>query len=109
MLSNFEQEWERIKNEHNAIFNNRGKNIALECLQFGGNHEFWDDFPDEYEILAYFKKCYTFAINIIGYKKTDKNIISAIIVTEPNLRNLFIYYLPLTDKWQRKVYGDNFS
>ena len=55
MRSDFEQEWERIKTEHNAIFNNRGKNIALECLQFGGNHEFWDDFPDNQEIIMYFK------------------------------------------------------
>ena len=46
MLSNFEQEWIRIKTKHNARFYNRGKNISLECLQFGGNHEFWDDFPD---------------------------------------------------------------
>ena len=45
MLSNFEQEWIRIKTKHNARFFNRGTNIALECLQFGGNHEFWDDFP----------------------------------------------------------------
>ena len=43
----FAQEWERVKAELNATFNARGKNVALECLQFGGNHEFWDDFPDE--------------------------------------------------------------
>lgn len=50
LRSCFAQEWERIKAELNATFNNRGKNMALECLQFGGNHEFWDDFPnDRYE------------------------------------------------------------
>lgn len=109
MCSYFEQEWERIKNELNATFNNRGKNIALECLQFGGNHEFWDDFPDEYEIMAYFKKCYAFAIQTVGYKQTDKNIVCALIVTEPNRRNLFVYYLPITNSWQRKVIGDKRS
>ena len=109
MLSTFEQEWIRIKTKHNARFYNRGKNIALECLQFGGNHEFWDNFPDEYEILAYFKRCYAFAIETIGYKQTDTNIICAIIVTEPNRRNLFVYYLPLTNSWQRKVCGNEFS
>ena len=105
----FEQEWERVKNELNATFNSRGKNVALECLQFGGNHEFWDDFPDEYEIAAYFKKCYFFAVKAIGYKQTDKNIVCAVIVTEPNRRNLFVYYLPITNSWQRKVIGDKRS
>ena len=109
MRSCFEQEWERMKTELNATFNNRGKNIALECLQFGGNHEFWDDFPDDYEIAAYFKKCYAFAIKTVGYKQTDKNIVSAIIVTEPNRRNLFVYYLPITNSWRRKVLGDKRS
>ena len=105
----FEQEWARVKTELNATFNSRGKNVALECLQFGGNCEFWDDFPDEYEITAYFKKCYAFAIKTIGYKQTDKNIVCALIVTEPNRRNLFVYYLPITNSWQRKVCGEKRS
>ena len=109
MRSRFEQEWERIKTELNATFNDRGKNVALECLQFGGNHEFWEGFPNEYEITAYFKKCYAFAIKTIGFKQTDKNVVSAIIVTEPNRRNLFVYYLPLTNSWQRKICGNEFS
>ena len=109
MRSRFEQEWERIKTELNATFNDRGKNVALECLQFGGNHEFWEGFSNEYEITAYLKKCYAFAIKTIGFKQTDKNVVSAIIVTEPNRRNLFVYYLPITNSWQRKVLGDKYS
>lgn len=105
----FEQEWAHVKTELNAAFNDRGKNVALECLQFGGNHEFWDDFPDKYEITAYFKKCYAFAIQKVGYKETEKNIVCAVIVTEPNRRNLFVYYLPITNSWQRKVLGDKRS
>ena len=64
MPSTFAREWERIKAEHNATYNNRGKNIAMECLQFGGNHEFWDDFPDDDEILTYFRRCYTLNVKI---------------------------------------------
>ena len=41
--------------------------------------------------------------------KTDKNIICALIVTEPNRRNLFVYYLPVTDKWKAKVMSNNIS
>ncbi len=109
MLSTFSQEWKMVKAELNASFHNRGKNILLECLQFGGNQEFWDDFPSEDDILWYFKNCHAFAVKTIGYKQTDKNIICAVIVTEKNRRNLFVYYLPITNRWQRKVISDTRS
>ena len=98
-----EQAWDNVMALLNAQFNKRGKNIVLECLQFGGNKEFWDNFQNEYEIEDYFKKCYSFAVGKIGYLHTDDNIICAVIVTEPNRRNLFVYYLPITEKWQAKV------
>lgn len=103
MLGTTEQAWTATKSKLNAQFNKRRRNIVLECLQFGGNKEFWDGFPNEYEIEGYFKKCYSFAVNKIGYLGTDENIICAIIITEPNRRNLFVYYLPVTPKWQAKI------
>ncbi len=87
----------------NARFNARGRNRIMECLQFGGNREFWNDFPDEEEIECYFRRCYDYAVKTVGFMKTDTNIICAITVTEPNRRNLFVYYLPLTDKWRVKA------
>lgn len=93
----------------NAQFHPCGHNRVLECLQFGGNHEFWQDFPDEEEIAIYFRRCYEFATKYIGFLKTDKNIICALTVTEPNRRNLFLYYLPITDKWKVKAMGNNKS
>lgn len=87
----------------NAQFNARGRNIILECLQFGGNREFWSDFPDEEEIDSYFRRCYDYAIKTIGFMQTDRNVICALTVTEPNRRNLFVYYLPITDKWRVKI------
>lgn len=98
-----EQAWKTAKAKLNAQFNKRKRNVVLECLQFGGNKEFWDDFPDEEEIKAYFRKCYTYAVDKIGYLRTDENIVCAVIITEPNRRNLFVYYLPITEKWQVKV------
>ncbi len=98
-----EQAWQATKLKLNAQFNKRKRNVVLECLQFGGNKEFWDDFPDEDEIEAYFLKCYTYAVDKIGYLRTDENIVCAVIITEPNRRNLFVYYLPITEKWQVKV------
>ncbi len=98
-----EQAWEAAKAKLNAQFNKRKRNVVLECLQFGGNKEFWDDFPDEEEIEIYFHKCYAYAMGKIGFLRTDENIICAVIITEPNRRNLFVYYLPITEKWQTKV------
>ena len=98
-----EQAWKAAKAKLNAQFNKRKLNVVLECLQFGGNKEFWNGFPNEYEIDGYFQKCYSFAVDKIGYLCTDENIICAVIITEPNRRNLFVYYLPITEKWQTKV------
>ena len=101
-----EQAWEATKHELNAQFNKRKRNVVLECLQFGGNKEFWDEFPDKEEIEAYFRKCYDYAVDKIGFLRTHENIICAVIITEPNRRNLFVYYLPVTEKWQTKVMSD---
>ncbi len=98
-----EQGWKVAMEKLNAQFNKRKRNVVLECLQFGGNKEFWDGFPNEYEIESYFKKCYYFAVDKIGYLGTDKNIICAVIITEPNRRILFVYYLPVTPKWKAKI------
>ena len=101
--SDTRQSWENAMDKLNAQFNKRRRNVVLEALQFGGNKEFWDGFPNEYEFEGYFKKCYSFAVDKIGYLGTDKNIICAVIVNEPNRHNLFVYYLPVTHKWQSKI------
>ena len=98
-----EQAWKVAKDKLNAQFNKRKRNVVLECLQFGGNKEFWNGFPNEFEIEGYFKKCYSFAVDKIGYLGTDKNIICAVSIAEPNRRNLFVYYLPVTPKWKVKI------
>jgi len=102
-----ERAWASAMKSMNVQYHTRGKNVVLECLQFGGNKEFWDDFPDEEEIEAYFHKCYAYAVNKIGFLHTHENIICAVIITEPNRRNLFVYYLPVTESWQVKVMSSN--
>ena len=51
----------------------------------------------------------SFAVKKIGYLRTDKNIIRAVIITERNRRNLFVYYLPVTEQWQVKVMSNDRS
>ena len=101
-----EQAWESAMKSMNARFHKRGKNIVLECLQFGGNKEFWDEFPSEEDIAFYFRECYAYAIRKIGFLHTHENIVCAVIITEPNRRNLFVYYLPVTECWQTKIMSD---
>ena len=95
--------WESTMKELNAQLFPRGKNTILECLQFGGNREFWDSFESEQEIRRYFAACYAYAENKIGFLKTDENIICAAIITEKVRRNLFFWYLPVTETWHTKV------
>ena len=77
--------------ELNAQLFSRGKNTILECLQFGGNKEFWDGFESEAAIIQYFAECYAYAENKIGFLKTDENIISLLFYSPSN--NFFMYAL----------------
>lgn len=104
-----EQVWQSVMKSTNAQLYPRGKNTVLECLQFGGNSEFWSGFASEQDISRYFAECYAYAVQKIGFLKTDENIICAVTVTEPNRRNLFAYYLPITETWTSKVIGKDKS
>lgn len=106
---NFQVQVNRIIKELNVQFHSRGRNKIMECLQFGGNREFWSDFPDEEEIANYFVCCYGYAIKTVGFMGTDRNIICAITVTEQNRRNLFVYYLPITEQWRAKAMSNSRS
>ena len=101
--------WGSAKESLNATFNPRGKNTVLECLQFGGNREFWNSFESEAAIRRYFAECYAYAVYKVGFLKTDENIICAAIITERVRRNLFVWYLPVTEKWQTKVMSEDKS
>ena len=109
MNASAEQAWQSVMKSTNAQFYPRAKNTVLECLQFGGNSEFWSGFASEQDIARYFTVCYAYAVQTIGFLKTDENIVCAVIVTEPNHRNLFVYYLPITEKWTSKVIGKDKS
>ena len=85
-----EQAWQNVMKSTNAQFYPRGKNTVLECLQFGGNSEFWSGFASEQDIFRYFAECYRYAVQTIG-------------------RNLFVYYLPITETWTSKVIGKDKS
>ena len=104
-----EQAWRNVMESTNAQFYPRGKNTALECLQFGGNREFWDGFANSKAIHRYFSECYVYAVDKIGFLRTGENIICAAIITDRVRRNLFVWYLPITEKWRTKVMSSDKS
>lgn len=97
------EEWRQVMDKTNATFNNRGRNTVLDCMIFGGNIEFWNNFKTYREIEEYFKRCYSFAVENIGYRETDENIVCSVRVTQGRMNNLRVYYLPLTNQWREKV------
>ena len=104
-----EQAFNRVMDSTNAQYFPRGKNTVLECLQFGGNREFWKGFANSEAIRQYFSECYRYTIDKIGFLHTHENIICAATVTEQVRRNLFVWYLPITERWTSKVMSDNKS
>lgn len=104
-----EQAWKAAMESTNAQFYPRGKNTILECLQFGGNREFWGGFASEQDTARYFSECYAYAVDKIGFLRTDENILCAAIITELNRRNLFVWYLPITEIWRAKVMSNDRS
>lgn len=101
-----EQAWKEIMASTNAQYFPRGKNTVLECLQFGGNREFWSGFASERDISHYFAECYRYAVDKIGFLHTHENILCAAIITERIRRNLFVWYLPITETWESKVMSE---
>lgn len=98
MSGTTEQAWQSAMRSLNAELFLRGKNTLLECLQFGGNREFWDSFASSETIRRYFSECYHYAIDKIGFLHTHENILCAATVTEQVRRNLFVWYLPVTER-----------
>lgn len=103
----FMDKWQYIVNNNFAIYNNRGKNKIMCCLQFGGNLEFFESFPNKKAIDAYFQECYQFALDLVGYKHTDRNIVCAYVIYEGNRRNLWVWFVPLTNKWRIRYYVED--
>lgn len=57
-----------------------------------------------YAVMEFFNRCYEFALQEIGYKGTDKNILSAVIHLDETTPHLQLYYIPVVDTAKKKVY-----
>lgn len=108
----FYHEWNDIKTALNVQGKETKKGIAFEGMVITADKEFYKERfdweqgkPMTPEMVKYWKECYEYAKQEIGYKGTDKNIISAVVHADETTPHLQLYYLPITEKWQEKVYA----
>lgn len=111
----FATEYADIKAALNVQCKETKKGIAFEGMIITADLPFFERLgykqgePMTKEVKAFFDDAYSFAKEQIGYHSTDKNILSAKVHMDEKTPHLHLYYLPVTEKWQEKVYakGEN--
>ena len=108
----FYAEWNRIKTDLNAQGKETKKGIAFEGMVITAEAKFFEERfgwvkgePMSPELVQYWHECYEWAVKEIGYQGTDKNIISAVVHADETSLHLQLYYVPITERWQEKVYA----
>lgn len=103
-------QWKKTMQELNATFKETKKSTAFEGMIITSDTAFFErlgwkkgeDTP--YAVMDFFNRCYEFALQEIGYKGTDKNILSAVIHLDETTPHLQLYYIPVVDTAKKKVY-----
>ena len=96
--------------ELNATFKETKKSTAFEGMIITSDTEFFERLgwkkgeETPYAVMEFFNRCYEFALQEIGYKGTDKNILSAVIHLDETTPHLQLYYIPVVDTAKKKVY-----
>ena len=94
----------------NAIFREKKDSTAFEGMIITSDTAFFERLgwkkgeETPYAVMEFFNRCYEFALQEIGYKGTDKNILSAVIHLDETTPHLQLYYIPVVDTAKKKVY-----
>ncbi len=103
-------QWKKTMQELNATFREKKKSVAFEGMIITSDTEFFERLgwkkgeETPYAVMEFFNRCYEFALQTIGYKGTDKNILSAVIHMDEKTPHLQLYYIPIVDTAKKKVY-----
>ncbi len=103
-------QWKKTMQDLNATFREKKKSVAFEGMIITSDTAFferlgWKKSEDTpYAVMEFFNRCYEFALREIGYKGTDKNILSAVIHLDETTPHLQLYYIPIVDTAKKKVY-----
>lgn len=107
----FYAEYNDIKTALNAQGKETKKGIAFEGMVITADKAFfegkgWEQGkPMPPDMVKFFRDSYEWAKSEIGYQGTDKNIMSAVVHADETAPHLQLYYLPITEKWQEKIYA----
>ena len=108
----FYAEWNNIKKDLNAQGKETKNGIAFEGMVITAEAKFFEERfgwvkgePMSPELVEYWRECYDWAVKEIGYQGTDRNIISAVVHADETSLHLQLYYVPITERWQEKVYA----
>ena len=108
----FYAEWNDIKSTLNASFNERKGAVAFEGMVITAEQKFFRDSfgweqgqPMTPAMKRFFEDSYKWALEYIGYRGTDRNVLSAVVHLDETTPHLQLYYLPVTEKWREKVYA----
>lgn len=97
--------------ETGCKFADKDKQVAFEGMVITSDREFFESLgwvkgePPNKAVQDFFDRCYEWAKKQIGHNGSDKNILSAHIHYDETTPHLQIYYIPMTDKIDRKVYA----
>ena len=94
----------------NVTFREKKDSVAFEGMIITSDTTFFErlgwkkgeDTP--YAVIDFFNRCYEFVLQEIGYKGTDKNILSAVIHLDETTPHLHLYYVPIVDTAKKKIY-----
>ena len=103
-------QWKKTMQELNATFREKKDSTAFEGMVITSDTAFFERLgwkkgeETPYAVMEFFNRCYEFALQEIGYKGTDKNILSAVIHLDETTPHLQLYYIPIVDTAKKKVY-----
>ena len=103
-------QWKKTMKDLNAIFREKKDSTAFEGMIITSDTAFFERLgwkkgeETPYAVMEFFNRCYEFALQEIGYKGTDKNILSAVIHLDETTPHLQLYYIPVVDTAKKKVY-----
>ena len=108
----FYAEWQDINKKLNAQFRDTKNATAFEGMVITAEAKFFEEKfgwvkgqETPPEMVDFWKQSYEWAIKEIGYKGTDQNVISAIVHMDETSPHMQLYYVPVTERWQEKVYA----
>ena len=107
----FYSEFHQLLAMNNCEYKEKKNGIAFEGMIITADLEFFEKLgysaggkPPK-DVCSFFDRAYNWALQQIGYNGTDRNILSAKVHYDEKTPHLHIYYLPMTNRWQEKVYA----